>query len=232
ARLRTPADLNGGLRGARGELGGNAATIVVSGVGIRRARASAARAFETISEIGGVILTGVAGALHGDLRIGDVVVGDRLILRRDLEFAAASEIEVAPEQVETLVAALRTAGIDHTRGAILTSRRAIATAADKHQAHAALGAIAVDMESAVIADEAARRGLPFVCVRTIMDTAAQDLEGAMLADDDGRIRVLKAARALIGSPRLIGASIHLMRNLRVAAASMADAVEVVAAHRG
>jgi hypothetical protein len=65
-----------------------------------------------------------------------------------------------------------------------------------------------------------------------MDTAAQELEGAMLADDDGRVRVLQAARLLLGNPRMIGASIRLMRNLRVAAAAMTDAVEAVVAHRG
>ncbi|HLW71248.1 MAG TPA: hypothetical protein VKS22_11575 [Candidatus Binataceae bacterium] len=231
ARLRNPVNLDGGLRGARGELSGRAATIVVSGVGLRRARETAARAFATIAGIDTVILTGVAGALHGDLKIGGVVIGERLTLRRELEFAAAHTIEVAPELVEKLATALRRVGIDHMRGTILTSRRAIATAADKLRAQGAFDAIAVDMESAVIADEATRRGLPFICVRTIMDTAAQNLEGAMLADDDGRVRVLKATRALIGNPRMIGASIRLLRNLRVATAAMVEAVEAVAAHR-
>jgi adenosylhomocysteine nucleosidase len=228
-RLRNAVNLDGGLRGARGELAGTPATIVVSGVGLRRARESAARAFDTIGGVDRAILTGVAGALHGDLRIGDVVLGDRLILRRELEFAGAQILEIAAERVETLAMALHAAGIAHMRGAMLTSRRAIATALDKQRAYTALGAIAVDMESAVIADEAAARGVPFVALRTILDTAAQNLEGAMLADEHGRVRALHAARALLGNPRLIGASFRLMRNLRLASASMAVAVEAAVA---
>jgi nucleoside phosphorylase len=229
-RLRNPVSFDGGLRGARGDLGGKLATIVVSGVGIRRARETAARAFETLADIDYAVLTGVAGALHPDLEIGDVVLGDRLILRRELELEAHSTI-AAHERIETAATALRAADIAHTRGALLTSRRAIAAAADKARAHAAFDAIAVDMETAVIADEAARRGVPFVCLRTIMDTAAQDLEGAMLADDEGQVRVFRAARALLANPRLIGASLRLLRNLRAATASMTEAVEVVVAQQ-
>lgn len=229
ARLRHATDLDGGLRGARGELGGTPATIVVSGVGLRRARESAARAFDIIRCPDSAILTGVAGALHADLRIGDVVVGDRLILRRELEFAAAKTLEIGVERVDALSAALRAARIDHIRGPMLTSRRVIATASDKLRAHDAFAAISVDMESAVIAEEAAARGVPFVTLRTILDTAAQDLEGAMLADENGRVRPLHVTRTLLRNPRLIGASFRLMRNLRVASASMAAAVEAAAA---
>jgi adenosylhomocysteine nucleosidase len=232
ARLRNATNLYGGLRGARGDLGGKPATIVVSGVGLRRARESAARAFDTLRGVDHAILTGVAGALHADLQIGDVVIGDRLILRHEQEFASAQILEIAAERVERLAAVLRAAGIHHRRGTMLTSRRAIAIASDKQRAHLALGAIAVDMESAVIADEAAARGLPFVVLRTIMDTAAQNLEGAMLADEHGRVRPLQAVRTLLGNPRLIGASLRLMRNLRVASASMAAAVEAAAASPG
>ena len=64
-----------------------------------------------------------------------------------------------------------------------------------------------------------------------MDTAAQNLEGAMLADEDGRVRIGAAARALIRDPRMIGASIRLMRNLHVATTSMAIAIEAALSGR-
>jgi len=226
ARLKQPRALDSAtIRGSRGELGRSAVSVVVSGVGIRRARQNAAIALDNLRGVDGVIITGVAGGLHGDLKIGDVVIGERLMLRREEEFAASHTVEIGGARVDGLAATLEAARIPHMRGAMLTSRRAIATPADKSRAHAALGAIAVDMESAVIAQEAVAREIPFVCMRTIMDTAAQNLEGAMLADEDGRVRIGAAARALIRDPRMIGASIRLMRNLRAATASMAIAVE-------
>jgi adenosylhomocysteine nucleosidase len=232
ARLKKPRALESAtIRGTRGELGRRVVSVVVSGVGIRRARQNAAIALDTLPGIDGVIITGVAGGLHGDLKIGDVVIGERLLLRREEEFAASHTVEIGSARVDGLAATLEAARIAHRRGALLTSRRAIATPADKSRAHAALGAIAVDMESAVIAQEAAAREIPFVCIRTIMDTAAQNLEGAMLADEDGRVRIGAAARALIRDPRMIGASIRLMRNLRVATTSMAIAIEAALSGR-
>ena len=226
ARLKNPIALDHAtLRGASGTLGKTKTALVVSGVGIRRARQTAVLALDYLRDVDGVIITGVAGGLHGDLKIGDLVIGDRLLLRREDEFAASHTVEIGSSRVDALVATLTGARIAHTRGAMLTSRRAIVSAADKLRAHTALGAIAVDMESAVIAQEAASREIPFVCLRTIMDTAAQNLDGAMLADEDGRVRIGAAARALLRNPRMIGASLRLMRNLRAATTSMAIAIE-------
>jgi adenosylhomocysteine nucleosidase len=226
ARLRNVRELAiGDLRGCTGELGNVATTIIVSGVGLRRAAHSAAVALDNLPHIKSLLLTGVAGALHHDLRIGDIVLGERLILRREDEFVSEHEIEVELEQLQLLAGGLRRARVPHQRGAMLTSRRVIALAADKRRAHTSFGAIAVDMESAVIAREAAARRIPFVAIRAILDTADQDLEGAMLADENGRVRPFFAARALARNPRLIGASIRLMRNLRIASSAMAMAVE-------
>ena len=169
----------------------------------------------------------MAGALHADLPIGRVVLADRLMVRRGEEFAAEAVVEAPIGHRETFAAALRAARITFATGAILTSRRAIAKVDDKRRAHEALGAIAVDMESALIALEAARRGMPFVCLRTIMDTATEGIDGARLADENGRVRPLAAAAALIAQPRLVLSSLKLMRNLRAATRSMAEAISVV-----
>ena len=233
AKLRKPSPLgHATIRGTRGEVGRTAVTIAVSGVGIRRARQTAAIALDEFRDVDGVIITGVAGGLHSDLKIGDLVIGERLLLRREEEFTASHTVAIARTRVDELAKTLAGKGIAHQRGAMLTSRRAIATAADKRRAYAELGAIAVDMESAVIAQEAAARDIPFVCLRTIMDTAEQNLEGAMLADEDGRVRVGAAARALIRNPGMIRASIRLMRNLRIATGSMAIAIEAALSGEG
>src|SRR5262249_37667145 len=128
---------------------------------------------------------------------------------------------------ELFAAALDAARITFAIGPFLTSRRVLAKVADKKRAYETLGAIAVDMESAVVALESAKRDLPFGCIRTIMDTAVYEIEGAYLADEDGRVKHLAVAAALMTKPRLVIASMKLMRNLRAATRSMTEAIAAV-----
>ena len=227
ALLRDPTPLPGKeLRGFQGHAGRSEVTLIASGVGVRRAERAAAVALQRLSAVEQIITTGVAGALHADLPIGRVVLADRLMVRRGEEFAAEAEVEAPVAERQTLASALNAARIPFAIGPLLTSRRAIAGVEDKRRAHEALGAIAVDMESALIALEAARRGLRFVCLRTIMDTATERIDGAQLAGENGRVLPLAAAAALLTQPRLVLASIKLVRNLRAATRCMVDAVAV------
>lgn len=224
ARLENPQPIPG-FRGVSGRLAGVEVAVIVSGVGVKRAQHSAALAFDRFPQVKRAILTGVAGALHGDLQIGDLVVAERLWMRHADEFAIADELPVA--EFVNATAALQAAQIAYLCGPLLTSRKALLEAADKKRMFDALGAVAVDMESAVIATEAHQRGIPFICLRTILDTAAQDLTPALLADENGRVRPLKAATAFARNPRLFAASLQLLRNLKSATASMAAAIEAV-----
>ncbi len=103
----------------------------------------------------------------------------------------------------------------------------IAKAADKKRAYEALGAIAVDMESAIIALEATSRGLPFLCLRTIMDTASEEIVTPYLGDENGPIKPFTVAGALMTQPRLAIASVRLLWNLRTATRSLREAMAAV-----
>ena len=231
-RLRTlladPKPLTGsGLRGFRGCAGDSEISLIASGIGLRRAQQAAALALDRLERVNGIIISGVAGALDAALPIGRVVLADRLLVQRGYEFAAEIEIEAPPYHREAFAAALDGARITFAIGPLLTSRRVLATAIDKRRAYEALGAIAVDMESAVIGLEAAKRKVPFACIRTIMDTAVDEIEGAYLADENGRVKHLAVAAALMTKPRLVFTSMKLIRNLRTATRSMAEAVATV-----
>jgi adenosylhomocysteine nucleosidase len=215
------------LRGFQGRAGGSDAALIATGIGVRRAQQAAALALGHFYSTNRIIITGVAGALDATLPIGRVVLADRLMVRRGNEFAAETEIEAPRAHREPFAAALDAARITFAVGPFLTSRRALARVADKRRAYEALGAIAVDMESAVVALESAKRDLPFVCIRTIMDTAVDEIEGAYLADEDGRVKHLAVAAALMTKPRLVIASMKLMRNLRAATRSMTEAIAAV-----
>jgi adenosylhomocysteine nucleosidase len=220
------------VAGAYGRIGDTSVALAASGIGMRRARESARRVFDGMHYIDLVIITGVAGALTGNLSIGGLVVADRLMMREGESARPDQILEVSPDWLTAASNALHAATIPFARGAILTVKFPLITGVEKRLAGQQCGAIAVDMESAIIALEAAARGVPFVCMRTIMDTVEHDLAGAGLADQDGQIRPLAAAAALIRNPRMVTGVIHLVRNLRRAVDSMAVAVEAVTRRLG
>lgn len=231
-RLRTlladAKPLTGGnLRGFQGRTGRSEVALIATGIGVRRAQQTVKLALDRFDRVQGIIITGVAGALDAALPIGRVVLANKLMLRRADEFATDMEIEAPHAHREPFAVALDGARITFAVGPLLTTRRVIATVADKRRAYEALGAIAVDMESAVVALEAAKRDIAFVCLRTIMDTAVDEVEGAYLADENGRVKHLAVAAALMRRPHILIASMKLMRNLRAATRSMTEAIAAV-----
>ena len=219
-----------GLKGFRGRLGANEVAAIATGIGIERARETARRAFESLSPVDFAISTGVAGALSEGLAAGDVIVADRFVLRSE---AGADRIVAmnAPE-LDRVKEALRAAAIHFSIGAILTSPHPLVTAAAKRRAKAETGAIAVEMESAVIALEATSRGIPFACVRTILDAADEEVIGAEVADEEGRVRPLRAAGFIVRHPAAIVTLARIARNLGLASKSLAGAIETIVRYTG
>ncbi|GAA3081401.1 hypothetical protein GCM10010464_51840 [Pseudonocardia yunnanensis] len=133
-----------------------AAQVVRTGFGPRRSRAAAHR----IAAGGArpVLVAGVAGALDARLRPGDLVVADEV--RGD-----GVEPVMVPSAVP-LAAALRRVGLRVHVGPVFSSPSVVD--GDRRSELARTGALAVDMESAWLADAAA--GGPFAVVRAVVDT--------------------------------------------------------------
>jgi adenosylhomocysteine nucleosidase len=216
-----------GLRGFRTRVGNLELAAIATGIGPRQAAQTAQRAFKAIANPSLVISAGVAGALSPGLAIGDVVVADRLVTVRADSAAPERVIAVAPERVEELGAILLEAGLAVSTGAMLTTNHILATGAAKRQAREQSGAIAVDMESASIAAEAASEGLPMVCLRTVMDVADEDLAAAGFATSEGHVDALTAMRTIATRPREILRIPRMMYNLSIATRSLADALDAV-----
>jgi nucleoside phosphorylase len=74
---------------------------------------------------------------------------------------------------------------------------------EKHGLHATTGAVAADMESAVVAREARRLGLPMIVVRVVSDEVDDSIPEAFLdaMDAFGRPRIRLLLNALIRRPR-------------------------------
>jgi adenosylhomocysteine nucleosidase len=228
-RLRNHAPLAlDGLHGFRAEIGGKEFAVVGHGIGHRRATEAARRAFDSIPGAELVIGTGVVGALSSGLRPGDLVLCDRILTIDGDGQLSEQVITVNESHLRAVGRSLASAGIAYSTGAILTSHRVLATGAEKRRAKESTGAIAVDMETAAIAAEAAARGLPFVAIRAVLDEVDDQVVGAEMADADGNVRPLAATSYLIRNPASMLKLPKMIRNLSRATASIADALTAIA----
>ena len=133
-----------------------------------------------------VIGTGVAGALSRGLKPGDLVLSDRILMIHADGQQAKQRRRSSAAHIRAIGRSLASAGIAYSTGAILTSHR-VFTVAEKRGAKESTGAIAVDMETAALASEAAVRGLPFVAIRAVLDEVDDEVVGAEMADEDGNV---------------------------------------------
>jgi adenosylhomocysteine nucleosidase len=219
--------LDHGLKGCYGRIGNTPLALVATGIGMRRSREATRRALNTVRNADLVIITGVAGALAPGLRAGQLVLADKVMTRQPESMRPEHILEAPRDWFGVFAAALDAAGIGFASGPLLTVQRPLSTAADKRLAAEQSGAIAVDMESAAIALEVSAHGLPFVCMRTILDTAEQDVAGAALADEEGHVRPLPALRALLTNPAMVVGVYRLVRALRLSTHSLAQSFEAV-----
>jgi nucleoside phosphorylase len=223
--------LSDGLRGFRGRIGGEEVVLVATGIGIERARETARHALQTLPPPRLVISTGVAGGLIPELKAGDLVIADRLLL--ETEGGAFEEVaHIASDTLPLVRAAMRRAGLAPVEGPMVTVRRVLTAIADKRDAYRRYRATAADMESAAIALEVAGAGLSFVCVRAIIDEVDDELPGADLPDESGHVSPFKAAAFFLKNPSVLTQVPAIMKKMNHATVAIAAAIEALCADPG
>lgn len=155
--------------------------LIANGAGPVRSGAAAEACYTAAA----IINVGFCGALEPDLKIGDVIVADKIFFSTQM-FACR----------------LVTTTANYRHGAIYSSVRVVATAGEKEQLRNS-GAVAVEMEAGAIASQAQERGLPFFCVRAVSDLAgesfANDFNAAL--GSDGRFRTGRLIGSALLEPR-------------------------------
>ncbi len=147
-----------------------------------------------------IISFGIAGGLTAAARPGTWLVADAVVTRTSRWVAEAA-------WASALAAYLPGA----LSGSLAGTDAIVAAPAEKHALGAATGAIAVDMESHVVAAFAAARGIPFAVFRVIADPVARKLAPAATRGmrPDGRIDHRAVAGSVVRRPGQLPA---LMRN--------------------
>jgi adenosylhomocysteine nucleosidase len=147
----------------------------------------------------GIISIGIAGALAVGLPVGQWVVADAVLVDGEsLPTDAAWTGRLAARLPEA------------ARGGLLGVNAMVADATQKASLHSTTGAVAVDMESHIVARVARRHRLPFAAARVISDAAHHDLPPAVLVGmkSDGGMDLPAVLRSLLANPGQLPALIR------------------------
>jgi hopanoid-associated phosphorylase len=163
--------------------------------------------------IRGVISFGVAGGLDPSLKSGDIVVATEV---RAGEARWLADLALK----EDLIAGFGLGRRRIVRGRLAGAEQVVADRHLKEALHLETGAAAVDMESHIAADYAARTGLPFAALRVVSDPAHRALPPLAMSaiKPNGDIDLRKVLRSVARNPRtlrdLVATGIDFNRALR------------------
>jgi hopanoid-associated phosphorylase len=142
----------------------------------------------------GIISFGVAGGLAPQLRPGTCVIGSAILSGSNRiptnKMWSQQLLQTFPEAVS---------------GMLLGVSAPICDPGDKRALHVNTGAIAVDMESHVVATVGAAHGLPVVAMRVITDPAERALPASAVAAmrPNGTTNIVAMIRSVLMRPREI-----------------------------
>ena len=160
---------------------------------------------------GGLISFGVAGGLAPGLRPGTCIIASTIL---DDEERRPTDTRWAQRLMRIIPGAVH--------GPILGVREPIARAEDKSALHRQTGALAVDMESHVVARAAAQHGVPLAAIRVVVDPVERTIPRSALAGTrpDGTIDPVAVVRSLMRCPRDLKALIRMSFDARAARATL------------
>ena len=154
---------------------------------------------ELSAGVSGVVSFGLCGALDPSVKVGELVLGDTVV-------AGSASYAADNAWTSRIAAALPAA----RRGRFACADRPIATVAEKQALFQATGALAVDMESQVVARLAHAYRTPFVVLRGVSDDARRALPHAAQVGlgRDGRPAIGAVLASLRSNPWQFGALIR------------------------
>ena len=198
-----------------GEWQGVPIVLVRSGMGRDRARRALVEVAERY-DLKEIISIGYAGALDPSLEVGDLVVADKII---EMDSSRSDE-DMKSYSLNKEI--LNTTGEIH-RKILLTVDRVAATPQEKKKLREKYSAVAVDMETSALAEEAKARNLSFISVRAITDTADQELiDCSYLVEEDGEVSKLKAGWHVLTHPGDMKGMIELGQHAKIATANLTE----------
>jgi adenosylhomocysteine nucleosidase len=191
---------------------GKQLVCVVSGMGANNTKQAVEKLVSLGFEPGALISWGTAGAIQEGLQPGD------LLIPGSVQTGDGTELKTCTAARDTLRELLQGNAVTVHDGRLLEVEDVITTVTDKQTLASHTGAVAVDMESGELGRIAETRGIPFLVIRTIVDTAGQAIPEAVTRtiDECGNVRILGLTKELFFRPPLIMTLYQLSRAMHMA----------------
>lgn len=156
---------------------------------------------------------GIAGGLAPELEAGTVIVSGEVV-------SEGGRWAVEPQYQRQLSNFARSIGA--VRGPVLGATSILATRTEKKRAWTTTRALAVDLESEIVARTATALGIPFIVLRSIADTARRDLPPASLLplSEDGKPDLLAVLAAVLRRPSQVTGVIGLAHQTGIALSAL------------
>lgn len=194
----------------------NHLALWLSGMGAQAAQTAAQGLHQR--GVTGLISFGVAGALDDHLNPGDLVLPDAIQANERLPVDCAWRDRLQqrlPAEITVVNGLLADSAIPLTGE---TAKRSLAQAT---------GAIAVDMESAAVAQVAASAGIPFIAVRAIIDPVRFSPPEALLGAvyPDGGVNPLRLMALLLNRSVNVGTLLQMGAGMRKARKTLSQIIQ-------
>ena len=185
-------------------------TLMVCGIGAERAKRAAERMLDAGMEI--LISWGTAGALVNDIQPGDLIIPETIIANGGKIYQTAKYLRIS------IVHQLRDCPGNIFLGQLADSIYVLTNIAAKTSLHRHSGSLAVDMESAAIAEVAARHEVQYVAIRAITDSVEMALPDELMnfINAYGQVRFRKLFATLLAHPGHISHLLKLTAGFRAA----------------
>jgi len=210
----------------QGDLNGRPLTLVQSGIG----RDNAIRATSCLLESTSVdllISAGVAGGIRQGLNVGDLVVAERVGYTKQVDFDV-EELQLESDFVckEEVIQLARQCsnGMESKLhfGNLLTVDKVISKASTKRRIGEQNSYLAVEMESAAVAEVACEREVEFAAIRSVSDDIDDDLhlDYDNMISNEGKVKVGSIALSVLKNPQKLAHLSRLNKQTRSAAKSL------------
>jgi adenosylhomocysteine nucleosidase len=165
---------------------------------------------------------GIAGALAPTLAPGDLLLPNEVIDEAGNRYPVDASWHAKVDQ-----ALHKLGGLSIEKGVLFGARESISKIAHKAELFQEKQVIAVDLESHIVADAAARAGKPFLVLRAISDSASRALPPAAVVGlgANGKPALGRVLLSVARDPRQIPALIHLARDTNKALAALDSALK-------
>ena len=173
-----------------------------------------------------VLSIGYAGGLDLRLKVGDLVIADK-ILEIDQDATFSKSYPVNSQELDLFDRLSSQKKIMVYRGTLITVNQVISDSSTKQELGSCHKALAVDMETSSLIAHAIGKNIPFASVRAISDTMEQSLiDTSSFVDNEGKVSKSKAGWYIATHPHVIKNLISLRSQSQKATSNLTEALGV------